>query len=89
MYAYTCCSRSLTYSSFWHTSAYSSGCWASELWGCYGVNMPEQYSLFRSADGNRTSGVARRASEWGPLSVELFTTPSPPGSPHPQMLLWC
>ena len=21
--------------------------------------------------------------------VELFTTPSPPGSPHPQMLLWC
>ena len=21
--------------------------------------------------------------------VELFTTPSPPGSPDPQMLLWC
>ena len=21
--------------------------------------------------------------------VELFTTPSPPGSPNPQMLLWC
>ena len=24
-----------------------------------------------------------------PSTAELFTTPSPPGSPDPQMLLWC